>query len=181
MKTKAISPLISYILLIGMVVATSVIVSTYLIKQSESVNFQSKEIEIYCSDVAVDAVVQCKREIIPNSNNYALKLNLTNRGYYNVSDFSIVRKQATNLKNLIPGSEFNYILYKPDNTPDPSTSLNPIPPSKRGLMEIGIDQSKNLEITLTPSINIDNKLALCNEKVFKLEMSQSDIITLNIC
>lgn len=170
MKTKAISPLISYILLIGMVIATSVMVSTYLIKQSKSINFESKEIEIYCSDVAADAVIE--RCIIDTTRNsiMVLFLNITNRGYYNISNLGVARKD-TNLKNLIPKDEFNYQLYNKDGSYDSASPPIPsIGPGRKVKFQLVVNQNPTTtKITITPSMSVEDKQAVCNEKAFIVE------------
>jgi len=171
---KAVSPLISYIMLIGMVVAMSAIVANYLINQARDINFDSQENAVYCTDVAMDAIIEkCD---IPELK--VLYLNITNRGYYSISNLAIIRK-GTNTKNLIAGEEYNYTLYVND-IEDEFQSLVPIPPGRKALLKLVLKENVVLEsiiknITITPTININNKNSICNEKLFKLT------IDTNIC
>ncbi|MBS3163406.1 hypothetical protein J4427_01835 [Candidatus Woesearchaeota archaeon] len=158
---KAVSPLVAYILLIGMVVTSGVMVGNYLIKQAKTISFESKEIEVYCSEVAIDAIPICKIDIAGSYAN--LKLNLTNRGYYNVSNLTII------------------IAYYPYNDlggffMEGSNRLQiPIRPGKKALLEVVINKTARTEITITPSIGFGDKIASCNEKVFKVELTPSII------
>jgi hypothetical protein len=171
MNKKAVSPLIAYILLIGMVVAMSAIVGNFLIKQSRSINFESKEIEIYCSDVAIDGYPVCL------AGTSGIGINITNRGYYNVSDFSIVKRENNVVTTLtLKDNSYSFSTYLP--IPN-NGQLNPITqaqlsPESKGLLKVVINQ-KNLidtEILITPILKINDKIASCNEKVFKLSNIQ---------
>lgn len=167
---KAVSPLIAYIMLIGMVVAMSAIVGNYLINQARNINFESKENEIYCADVAIDAIVQkCVLQT------RILSLNITNRGSYSISSLSIIRKDSATT-NLVIGEEFNYNLYNNLQVEDTTKPLFPILPGKKALLKLIINPSSETKITITPSIRINDKSTICNEKLFKLEFDTSECI-----
>ncbi|MBS3163067.1 hypothetical protein J4427_00035 [Candidatus Woesearchaeota archaeon] len=183
---KAVSPLIAYILLIGMVVATSAIVANYLIKQANTISYESKEIEIYCNDVAVDAVPLCKRNIPsnPDSSFKILELTLTNRGYFNVSSLTVIREETTIVSgqkkiDMLASEEFGYYPYKEDGTytdPQGNPIQAPIRPNKKAMLQIVIDTDKSNEMTITPWISFDEKIAACDEKAFKVESNPNDNI-----
>lgn len=165
MNKKAVSPLIAYILLIGMVVAMSVIVGNFLIKQARDVNFDSKEIEIYCADAAIDAYSVCSE--LQGTEVYIIGFNMTNRGYFNISDVTIVRKTGSDVKTLT-SDEFTFFTY---NGGSLNTQKMNLAPGNRALLKIaGITTST--EIFITPKINVNEKTASCNEKVFKLSNIQ---------
>ena len=174
MMKKGVSPLVAYILLIGMVVTSGVMVGNYLIKQAKTISFESKEIEVYCSEVAIDAIPICKIDIAGSYAN--LKLNLTNRGYYNVSNLTIIRRDP-NAKTL-KSEEFAYYPYNDLGGffIEGSNRLQiPIRPGKKALLEVVINKTARTEITITPSIGFGDKIASCNEKVFKVELTPSII------
>lgn len=177
MKKKGISPLIAYILLIGMTVAMSVTVSIYLKNQAQGINFNSKEVEVYCADVAMDAELVCANPIEGSANMYILGLNINNRGYYSISNL-IVSKKEIITKTLNP-DEFSFFVYKSDGFLE--STIQPIKPSGKALLKIVVDKSIIQEITIAPSIIIDNKGAICNEKVFKLSIDTSIINSLGDC
>ncbi|MBS3155545.1 hypothetical protein J4404_03555 [Candidatus Woesearchaeota archaeon] len=176
---KGISPLIAYILLIGMTVAMSVTVSIYLKNQAQSINFNSKEIEVYCADVAMDAELVCK-----NSEN-VLGFNLTNRGYYSISNLTISSKISgvTTTLDLNSGA-YQWNIYTDNSLGDSDNEA--ISPKEKALLLIALDltdltPANPIEITITPSITIDDKGAVCNEKVFKLSISNNNINGLDSC
>ncbi|MBU0930193.1 MAG: hypothetical protein KJ623_03930 [Nanoarchaeota archaeon] len=174
---KAVSPLISYIMLIGMVVAMSAIVANYLINQARDINFESQENAVYCAEVAIDAIPACKTPF-PGSTQVVLGLNLTNRGYYSISNLSVVKKENNNVRTL-DSEEFDIFPYLTDGSINPNEA--PIEPSKKGLLKLIVNSSETNEITVTPKININDKTTICNEKLFKLTVIQSDIDELDTC
>lgn len=182
MKKKAISPLIAYILLIGMVVAMSAMVSTYLINQANKINYNSKEIEIYCNDVAFDAVPLCKANIPGRSDTRKiLELNLTNRGSFNISNLTVIREETYQGKkniDILDSGEFGYYPY--DNNGNYKTNGNPIQaqirPNKKAMLHIVIDTAKSNNITITPWIDFNGNIAGCDEKAFKVENTEISIL-----
>ncbi|MDD5650994.1 MAG: hypothetical protein PHF86_11350 [Candidatus Nanoarchaeia archaeon] len=168
MNKKAVSPLIAYILLIGMVIAISAIVGNFLIKQARDINFESKEIEIYCADVAIDAYPVCSQTL--SETNKIIGINITNRGYYSVGNLSIVKREGTSVKTLVP-EEFSFFTYT-DGTIN--TIQTPLDPENKGMLKVVVDTSKlpSTEFLITPILKINDKIASCNEKVFKLSNIQ---------
>jgi len=163
-------------MLIGMVVAMSAIVANYLINQAKDINFDSQENAVYCADVAIDAIPVCSDSI--DTTHFVLGLNLTNRGYYSVSNLSIVQKED-NVVRTLDSEGFDIFPYLQDGTLNAVEA--PVEPSKKGMLKVLIDTSKITNITITPKININNKITICNEKVFKLTGIQSDIVGLGTC
>jgi len=175
---KAVSQLISYIMLIGMVVAMSVVVATYLINQAKtSANFDAKEIEAQCTDVSIDALPLCEKSFPtdPTGNIKILELNMTNRpgSYYNITNLTVVRKYPSEVKTL-SSEEFGYFLYKDNgefylDTNNPPKPLQiPIRPGKKAQLQVVFDTTKTTELTITPWVGFNENNVPCNEKIFKL-------------
>ncbi len=174
---KAVSQLISYIMLIGMVVAMGLIVGTYLINQAKtSANFDAQEIEVQCIDVAIDALPLCEKSFPtdPTGNIKILELNLTNRpgSYYNVTNLTVVRTYPNEVKTL-SSEEFGYYLYRDTGAFYLDASNKPlqipIRPSKKAQLQVVFDTTKtSTELTITPWVGFDGNNVPCNEKIFKL-------------
>ncbi len=180
---KAISPLISWILIVGMVITVGSMVSVYLINQAreQAGTFESSQYQnLYCPEVALDAQQLCYETLTEISgDNYAkIKLKLKNRGAYSLHDIKLIVKSDT-LKTL---TEEEYGLF---DINDDSESF-PISPGSLAYLKFNVKVDKDeeqyvngnyylpsghgiKEISITPTINIEDNNIICNQKVFILK------------
>lgn len=189
---KGISPLISWILLVGMAVSIGSLVSIYLINlskaQGESIGGAQLE-NLYCPDVAIEGTGLCYI-LTQGSNGVILRLDLKNKGFFSITNISLViklEKKDGGGERTIEKGKFEY--YIPDNSfplgPDPniivplSFSLINDPLTQVGVPNNGEDftpvNNPLNEIAITPMIKKEDKLIVCNGKVFKLQTSSMNI------
>ncbi len=164
MKKKAVSPLVAWVLLIGFTIGVGVLVSNFIIKQTEK-TFRPEELAIgslYCGEVAFTVDSYC-RDILPNNPEGwgLLKLSLKNRGAFTITKIGINLKDdrgtVSDIVDLSPN------VLKPGDEADFPIAVKD---------KANIDSNKKLigtaveKITLTPIILEEGRNVSCGEKRF---------------
>ena len=91
MDKKAISQLISFVLLIGFAVAMAAIITTWSIEQVKKVEFDKENIKELCKDVRLDISGACR-----TLDGQKVTLRLENPGYFDIS-FATVGRETANI------------------------------------------------------------------------------------
>ncbi|MEW6063097.1 MAG: hypothetical protein AB1571_01870 [Nanoarchaeota archaeon] len=155
---KAVSPLIAWVLLIGFTVGVGILVSNFVIKQTE--RFKPGELvegSLFCDSVAFSVDSYCRGELPNNPSGWGkLTLSLKNRGsftinkiVYNLNDARGVISDSIQLTLQPGGSEEISLAVKDNNIVNGITNN----------MEIK-------KLILTPVITEEEKEVSCSEKKF---------------
>jgi len=156
---KGVSPLIAWVLLIGFTVGVGILVSNFVIKQTEK--FKPGELVeggLFCDSVAFSADSYC-RDNLPNNpdpNWGILQLTIKNRGAFSIN------KIAYNL-NDVRGAISDSVLSNVQ--PSGTTEISIVVKDDN----IVTDNSNNMKIkklVLTPLIIEEEKEVSCSEKKF---------------
>lgn len=83
---KAISPLISWILLIGFAVAMGTIITNWSIEQVQKVKFEKETVREYCNDVDIEISAACR-----NPAGDQIRVKVKNEGYFDLPYATIGR------------------------------------------------------------------------------------------
>lgn len=170
---KAISPLISWVLIVAFVIFIGAFVSNWAINYVKNINLEKGNREsIYCDNAQLKILNSCRIND-PNDNNL-VNLSLYNAGSFNISILTMTRATENRTigsclvlnTDIAPNSNFYYefdidtdlnisILdecYKSDTSPVPSSQLV-------------------TEFSIIPWIIISNNKIACNDKKVNLNVN----------
>ena len=85
MKKRGISPLIAWILLIGISISAAILVSQWSIEQTKKMEFPKNK-DFYCDEVDFELNTICKVD------NFKVKFNLTNNGAFTIQRLTVGRE-----------------------------------------------------------------------------------------
>lgn len=176
MKKRGVSPLISWILLVGMTVSIGSMVYFWATNFARNVNIDNTDNSIYCDNVALKLVSSCR-------DGSRLNINVTNSGSYNITTMTFTRTTELlptasciifNEPPLAPGKMFNYSFDLSSDIPN-VTEIGICPTSPR------VDLDANLlDFNIIPWITIRNdessKDIACSDR--KLPISYTDMNSL---
>jgi len=175
---KAISPLISFILLVGMMVTIGSMVGLYLINQAKDTSNnlgRNQNENLYCPDVAISVDKLCydntfTPQISQNGGLvYKLRLKLKNRGTFTIYNISFNTDPLTSLNvyaielPIEPGDIKDL---------DFTTNLGTI---NQDSITLEITEHDLNSISIIPKIRIEGEDIICNQKIFKLETKEINI------
>lgn len=158
---RGISPLISWILLVGMVVAIGAFIYGW------STNFVRHQViidnsQIYCDTVSMKVISACRNESV-------LAMNLSNTGTYNITSFTVFRSSEATLPGsclklldnpLRPGDTLIYN-FDIDMNFTSNETLEECP-------EAGTPKDVNgnvSEFSIIPWVNIEKQTACSDKKI----------------
>jgi hypothetical protein len=183
MKSKrGISPLISWILLIGFAVAMAGFVGTWIINQAKEVEFPGEGPEIYCDSIKLSYTSICR-----STDNKTININLKNTGDFKITKFLAGRETneseeqwclkqniGDNNKGLMPDEEMLFNLSIGE-------SMIPNNQMYKNCNEviIGISNAIVEKITFVPWIEIEGEIMYCSKQ--KVILRQEDININNPC
>ena len=158
---KGISPLIAWVLLVGFVVMMGAFITNWSIQYIRNLPIgEAQEKEIYCSNVQLDIPVFCKY-----NNNQTLRLDIENKGNYNITRL-VIHRETTNQslnycfilnQDITPTSILNYTL-----------NLGAITNSGQECGLISLESSNIIEVSIVPAISIQGTEYTCSEKKISL-------------
>ena len=90
MNKRGISPLIAWVLLVGIAVAVGLVVTQWAIKEFQDLDFPEDK-ETYCNDVDIKLEEICI-QFSPDNINDSIRLNITNEGFFSVRRLTIGRQ-----------------------------------------------------------------------------------------
>lgn len=152
---KAVSPLISWVLLIGLSVAIGALVTNWALDQAKNVNVEEMaEGGLYCVDVFLSVDGAC---IVSSSDGKnTIRLTLNNRGVYSITKLAVDLKSSSDLKSEI------------------LTLSSPISLNSVRYDQTLVYQGDIKSIKITPIVNIEGKDLSCSEK--KVLLTDQDML-----
>ena len=169
---KAISPLISWILLIGLIIAMGALVSQYLVKQAKQVKYEQYGSEFYCEGAAISIEDFSTFPHAPYGVSEIEVFNFTilNRGRYTIKELLVsvnyLEGSTKKEKTLKLMDEYGWGEFPPGEGCCP-----PIQPGSKTQLYVANLSGGILEVSIVPQIEIENTVYTCNQKVFKSKIS----------
>ncbi len=154
MKNKGVSPLISWILLVGMTISIGSMVYFWATNFARNINIDNTDNSIYCDNVALKLISSCR-------DGSRLNLNITNSGSYNITTMTFTRTTELfptascvvfNEPPLAPGRMLNYSFDLSSDITTNSTEIVICPNNPR------VDTNDNaLDFNVIPWITVSNE------------------------
>jgi len=166
---KAVSPLISWILVIAFAIALGSFITSWAIKHVKELPIESsQDIDVYCSNTNIQIQSVCREK-----NDY-VNITLKNKGLYSIKRLTISRETDEDRlasclvlnQNIKPGEEINYTLNIGGKIYSDTTLCNTLPPGLTGNVK---------QISIIPWIKIEDKNIPCSNK----KQTVNDINKLN--
>ncbi len=172
MKKRGISPLIAWVLLVGLAISTGLLITQWAIDEFSNVELPYDS-ENYCNNVNLKLEQICV-------NGTKVKFNLTNNGYFSIKRFTLDRATTNNteaqctwlnIDDLKPGDEniqFNYHAAAPNNQYDVLELVNCNGLSGGSSFNLMHNLTK---FEITPWIEVDDQPMHCIEQGISLNNS----------
>ena len=172
---KSVTPILAWILLVGLAVAMGAFVSNWAIKQAQNQAQLPEEIveqSEYCESVAftVEDITVTDRYGAPDNYVYLLELTIKNRGLFTLEKLKLDLADVS--------TTTTYDCLPPSTLPTPSCSFSPLSPKESentGTASVTINPPAG-SISLTAIIKPKEKEILCVMKQYTLTEAQIDEI-----